>query len=52
MGEILSPHVDRFSLVSSVIVIAVQDLDKPWPLEVYGRMTFSSSWLRAVCAIL
>ena len=38
MGEILSPHVDRFSLVSSVIVIVVQDLDKPWPLEVYGRM--------------
>ena len=36
-GAILSPHVDRFPLVSSAIINVAQDLDEPWPLEVYGR---------------
>lgn len=36
-GSVLSPHVDRFPLVSSAIVNVAQDVDEPWPLEVYGR---------------
>jgi len=36
-GSILTPHVDRKSLVSSVIINVDQDVDEPWPLEVYGR---------------
>jgi len=33
----LTPYVDRKSLVSSVIINVDQDVDEPWPLEVYGR---------------
>jgi prolyl 4-hydroxylase len=36
-GAILSPHVDRLPLVSSCIVNVDQDVDEPWPLEVYDR---------------
>lgn len=36
-GSILSPHVDRQSLVSSAIINVDQDVDEAWPLEVYGR---------------
>mmetsp|Transcript_9987 Transcript_9987/g.20822 ORF Transcript_9987/g.20822 Transcript_9987/m.20822 type:complete len:496 (+) Transcript_9987:103-1590(+) len=36
-GAILSPHVDRVPLVSSGIVNVAQDVDEPWPLEVYDR---------------
>jgi hypothetical protein len=36
-GAILAPHVDRLPLVSSAIVNVAQDVDEPWPLEVYGR---------------
>jgi len=36
-GAVLSPHVDRIPLVSSGIVNIAQDVDEPWPLEVYGR---------------
>eukprot|EP00536_Pseudo-nitzschia_multiseries_P014946 jgi/Psemu1/262545/estExt_Genewise1Plus.C_7950003 len=36
-GAILSPHVDRNPLVSSGIVNVAQDVEEPWPLEVYGR---------------
>ncbi len=36
-GSILSPHVDRVPLVSSGIVNVAQDVDEPWPLEVYDR---------------
>jgi prolyl 4-hydroxylase len=36
-GAILSPHVDRLPLVSSCIVNVAQDVDEPWPLEVYDR---------------
>lgn len=36
-GSILSPHVDRLPLVSSCIVNVAQDVDEPWPLEVYDR---------------
>ena len=38
-GSILSPHVDRPSLISSAIINIDQDLDgkEEWPLEVYGR---------------
>jgi hypothetical protein len=36
-GAILNPHVDRLPLVSSCIVNVAQDLDEPWPLEVYDR---------------
>jgi len=36
-GAILSPHVDRLPLVSSCIVNVDQDVDEPWPLEIYDR---------------
>lgn len=36
-GHILSTHVDRIPLVSSAILQVSQDVDEPWPIEVYGR---------------
>jgi len=36
-GSILAPHVDRMPLVTSVIIQVDQDVDEPWPLEVYGH---------------
>ncbi|GAX21453.1 hypothetical protein FisN_10Hu032 [Fistulifera solaris] len=36
-GAVLSPHVDRLPLVSSCIINVDQDVDEPWPLEVYDR---------------
>lgn len=36
-GAILAPHVDRLPLVSSCIINVDQDVDEPWPLEVYDR---------------
>jgi prolyl 4-hydroxylase len=36
-GAVLAPHVDRLPLVSSAIVNVDQDVDEPWPLEVYSH---------------
>jgi len=36
-GAILAPHVDRLPLVTSCIINVAQDLDNPWPIEVYSR---------------
>ena len=36
-GAVLNPHVDRLPLVSSCIINVDQDVDEPWPLEVYDR---------------
>lgn len=36
-GSVLAPHVDRLPLVTSAIINVAQDLDEPWPLEVYGH---------------
>ena len=36
-GSVLATHVDRLPLVSSAIINVDQDLDEPWPLEVYGH---------------
>lgn len=36
-GSILAPHVDRTPLVISAIINVAQDVDEPWPLEVYGH---------------
>jgi prolyl 4-hydroxylase len=36
-GAILNPHVDRLPLVSSCIINVDQDVDEPWPLEIYDR---------------
>ncbi|KAL7450256.1 hypothetical protein ACHAWC_002198 [Mediolabrus comicus] len=36
-GAVLAPHVDRLPLVSSAIINVAQDLDEPWPLEVYAH---------------
>jgi prolyl 4-hydroxylase len=36
-GAVLSTHVDRLPLVSSAIINVAQDVDEPWPLEVYGH---------------
>jgi prolyl 4-hydroxylase len=36
-GAILSTHVDRLPLVSSCIINVAQDLNEPWPLEVYDH---------------
>jgi len=35
--SILAPHVDRMPLVTSAIIQIDQDVDEPWPLEVYGH---------------
>mmetsp|Transcript_29567 Transcript_29567/g.54519 ORF Transcript_29567/g.54519 Transcript_29567/m.54519 type:complete len:327 (+) Transcript_29567:119-1099(+) len=36
-GSILATHVDRLPLVSSAIINVAQDVDEPWPLEVFGH---------------
>jgi len=36
-GAVLNPHADRLPLVSSCIVNVAQDVDEPWPLEIYDR---------------
>jgi len=36
-GAILATHVDRMPLVSSAILNVAQDVDEPWPIEVYGH---------------
>eukprot|EP00529_Nitzschia_sp_RCC80_P005363 CAMPEP_0113520682 /NCGR_PEP_ID=MMETSP0014_2-20120614/44232_1 /TAXON_ID=2857 /ORGANISM="Nitzschia sp." /LENGTH=988 /DNA_ID=CAMNT_0000418581 /DNA_START=335 /DNA_END=3301 /DNA_ORIENTATION=+ /assembly_acc=CAM_ASM_000159 len=36
-NSILAPHVDRMPLVTSAIIQVDQDVDEPWPLEVYGH---------------
>lgn len=36
-GAVLATHVDRMPLVSSAIINVAQDLDEPWPLEVYAH---------------
>ena len=35
--SILAPHVDRIPLVLSAIINVAQDVDEPWPLEVYDH---------------
>ena len=51
-NAMLSPHVDRLPLVSSCIVNVAQDVDEPWPLEIYDRqgkgMYHLLLWLRFV----
>eukprot|EP00573_Skeletonema_grethae_P003745 CAMPEP_0201693678 /NCGR_PEP_ID=MMETSP0578-20130828/6193_1 /ASSEMBLY_ACC=CAM_ASM_000663 /TAXON_ID=267565 /ORGANISM="Skeletonema grethea, Strain CCMP 1804" /LENGTH=527 /DNA_ID=CAMNT_0048179245 /DNA_START=141 /DNA_END=1724 /DNA_ORIENTATION=- len=36
-GSMLATHVDRMPLVSSAIINVDQDVDEPWPIEVYGH---------------
>ena len=36
-GAILTPHVDRNPLITSAIINVEQDVDEPWPLEVYDH---------------
>ena len=36
-GAILSTHVDRLPLVTSAILQVSQDVDTPWPVEVYSH---------------
>lgn len=36
-NAVLATHVDRLPLISSAIIQVDQDLDEPWPIEVYGR---------------
>lgn len=36
-GALLATHVDRLPLVSSAIINVAQDVDEPWPLEVYNH---------------
>jgi len=36
-GSILATHVDRMPLVSSAIINVAQDVDEPWPIEVYAH---------------
>ena len=36
-GALLSPHVDRLPLVSYCTVNVAQEVDEPWPLEIYDR---------------
>jgi len=36
-GAVLNPHCDRIPLISSAIINVAQEVDEPWPLEVYDR---------------
>ena len=36
-GAVLATHVDRLPLVSSLIIQVAQELDDPWPIEVYSH---------------
>jgi len=36
-GAVLAPHVDRLPLVMSAIINVAQDVEEPWPLELYGH---------------
>lgn len=36
-GAILATHVDRLPLVSSCIINVAQDVNEPWPIEVYDH---------------
>lgn len=36
-GAILATHVDRMPLVTSAIINVDQDVDEPWPIEVYAH---------------
>jgi prolyl 4-hydroxylase len=36
-GNLLLPHVDRLPLICSAIINVAQDVEEPWPLEVYDR---------------
>lgn len=36
-GSMLATHVDRMPLVSSAILNVDQDVDEPWPIEVYAH---------------
>lgn len=36
-GSVLATHVDRMPLVSSAIINVDQDVDEPWPIEVYAH---------------
>jgi len=36
-GAVLATHVDRLPLVSSMIIQVDQDLNDPWPVEVYSH---------------
>eukprot|EP00546_Thalassionema_frauenfeldii_P006648 CAMPEP_0178913224 /NCGR_PEP_ID=MMETSP0786-20121207/10722_1 /TAXON_ID=186022 /ORGANISM="Thalassionema frauenfeldii, Strain CCMP 1798" /LENGTH=448 /DNA_ID=CAMNT_0020585939 /DNA_START=71 /DNA_END=1417 /DNA_ORIENTATION=- len=36
-NSILTTHVDRNPLVTSAIINVAQDVDEPWPLEVWGH---------------
>jgi hypothetical protein len=36
-GAVLATHLDRLPLVSSCIINVDQDVDEPWPLEVYDH---------------
>lgn len=36
-GAILSTHVDRLPLVISALINVAQEVNEPWPLEVYGH---------------
>jgi prolyl 4-hydroxylase len=45
-GAILTPHVDRFPLISSAIInVAQGGLTEDWPLEVYGMHACMSACL-------
>ena len=36
-GAVLATHVDRMPLVTSAIINVAQDVDEPWPIEVYAH---------------
>ena len=36
-GSIMLPHVDRLPLVVSAMIPVAQQVDEPWPLEVYDH---------------
>jgi len=36
-GAVMMPHVDRLPLVASAMINVAQDVDEPWPFEMYDH---------------
>lgn len=36
-GAVMMPHVDRLPLIASAMICVAQDVDEPWPIELYDH---------------
>ena len=53
-GSILATHVDRMPLVSSAILNVDQDVDEPWPIEVYAHdgKAYNITMVSVYCSVV